>query len=714
MLESLSGAGNTGIKINMFQLWGHKVINSFNKFKSSHGKHQTGHLYYSPEFLYSGSEMVSCMYVIDAYPEQIPVDMESYVRAIITGLMTKVNFCYDLSPYQTNWSSAKTKSTISTWKSSDSDVKNEDNAYEYHDNSTSINNKHRHQLSLFYMNEAHQRGLASFKIRVMITITGVRGRDYDNDVKAIYKYLHKDLGIRITRIQDFLPEYAGYFSPASVSTSKLVDKNVGYSVLTDEILARFSGYQQGQTAGSGMICLGLDVLSGYPVFTDFKRKTTDANNFVIVAETNGGKSYFTKNALLYLCADDRFILTINDIEGGEYDHLEDFIKTDNPIHSSNGINLSKQVIIDLSEGSGKYYDPLAIVSVGGALDNDAYNNAVMYTKGIFTIMSGNQSGELGKWIDTIISDSIGKAYYTRGVTSDPSTWNNSIGMTLRDVYIQIENLYLSDNSKYKDNEIYRNARDLLFASVSPYFTGVKQNAIKYPITLSEIIDSKIVICSFGMKGRSNLNEEQDTQLGLAQLYASAMSHLRSIYAGSKQVYNVKVWEEFQRWGAMKGSEGIIRTALTGGRKLGDVNIVITNNVGPLLNEDKFGVFESTTSYAISAVNNTQVRHKLADVLGIPQMKPDLDLIAASANLDDNQDSQKSELHDIKGSADFEHAFLVKTGSDTVISKVFLPKDISSSKLFYTSPIDIKDKKVENKTSYLDIDTLIKQANEELR
>jgi len=46
-----------------------------------------------------------------------------------------------------------------------------------------------------------------------------------------------------------------------------------------------------------------------------------------------------------------------------------------------------------------------------------------------------------------------------------------------------------------------------------------------------------------------------------------------------------VWEEYQRWGDIKGSAEIIGNAMTGGRKRGDVNLIITNDVAAIIDKN---------------------------------------------------------------------------------------------------------------------------------
>lgn len=140
---------------------------------------------------------------------------------------------------------------------------------------------------------------------------------------------------------------------------------------------------------------------------------------------------------------------------------------------------------------------------------------------------------------------------------------------------------------------------------------------------------------------------------------------------AKGKYCIKLWEEFQRWGSLPDSDKTISTALTGGRKLGDVNIIITNKVSELLQTDRFGIFESTTSFAIGAINDSKIRHELAERLNIERLIPDLDRLA--------KDSESKDMNAL-----YRYAFVVhpKKGEETV-TKMQLPADIADSPLFRT-------------------------------
>ena len=174
-----------------------------------------------------------------------------------------------------------------------------------------------------------------------------------------------------------------------------------------------------------------------------------------------------------------------------------------------------------------------------------------------------------------------------------------------------------------------------------------------------------------------------TLMALSQLSAANISHLRSIFSQAQGLYNFKVWEEFQRWGEFPGSEKTITTALTGGRKLGDVNFIITNAVQKLLDSDRFGIFGNTTSFAIGAIDDAKTRNELCERLSIPLLKPDLDKIVVKrgkgAATEDTGANGEEELTSI-----YDKAFLVRLDKSLVtLTKMVLPESLAKSTIMRT-------------------------------
>ena len=467
-----------------------------------------------------------------------------------------------------------------------------------------------------------------------------------------------------------------------------VTKMIGNTVLPDEIIARFNTYDQGRIGEKG-IYWGTDIYSGFPVLKEVKRTTETAENFLFTAETGGGKSYFVKNIIIQLDADPRFTGTIMDIEGFEYIPYANFLGRH-----------SEVVILNMAEGQGNYYDPVAIALTGNEdLDKDMLSLSSSFTRSLLKVLVGDYKNdeEKSKWISSIIDESVSVTYTKAGVTEDTATWGNSANLTLHDVYKNFVDLYeqaiqykyaveegevkptAKDN--YRLNLEYISALDSAAASLRTYFEkfengGVNSKVFKQRISLKSVIDAKLVVCSFGLAGKSEANIDH-TQLALTQCYAAIISQVRSLFAKSKGKFNYKVWEEFQRWGRMEGSEAVLNSALTGGRKNGDVNIVVTNKVSEMLgSNDKFGIFENTTSFAIGAIGDANVRKGLCEALSIEDISFELDKLVIKHKRGKSGVNTFSSIYD-KG-------FLIKLDKSVVsLVKVSLPDELAGSDLFRT-------------------------------
>ena len=186
------------------------------------------------------------------------------------------------------------------------------------------------------------------------------------------------------------------------------------------------------------------------------------------------------------------------------------------------------------------------------------------------------------------------------------------------------------NRLITSNEGYQAAIEMCIAKISRYFepNGIRAHLFKQRIAIDDIKDAKLVICSFGMAGKSP-NTVDPIQMALMQLYSANISHLRSVFSKHDGKFNFKLWEEFQRWGGFPDADKTINVALTGGRKLGDVNIIVTNKVIDMLEDDRFGVFSNITSIAIGCIWDSHVRTSLCERLTIPQMLPELDTLVTN-------------------------------------------------------------------------------------
>ncbi|MED3167520.1 hypothetical protein P4369_11415, partial [Bacillus thuringiensis] len=491
---------------------------------------------------------------------------------------------------------------------------------------------------------------------------------FDDTVKSVESSCKRSK-IKIKRITGNLTDYLETFSPFSLRKNSGVIKRTGSNVIPDELVARLNSYDQG-TVGTGSMYWGTDIYSKKPVLKEPKVIDTDAENWLIAAETGGGKSYFVKSSCIQLLGRNDMVGTINDIEGDEYEDLGYIIA-----------NHSSVVMLDIGESGGSYFDPVEIYETGVAdLDEEMHSLSVSFTKSMFKTLVGDKLLQKRDWAETIIENGVEEFYADLGVVnSDSKTWKKTKGKTIFDVYEKIK-IY----KPHKLNSEFEADKELVIAQLESRLgrnsrtTGRFSNRVQF----DSIRDAKLVINSFGMKGRS-ASTVSAVDMALMQLYTALISHLRSVFAKSRGMYNFKIWEEFQRWGGFPGAEETLKTPLSGGRKLGDINIIITNRPSELLETDRFKIFDSITTFAIGAVGDSKVRHELCERLQMPLMKKELDLIERNRKKSDDNTTEYEDFDAIKMNP-YAKAFLVGLERrDFSITKIVLPDSLSKTRLFQT-------------------------------
>lgn len=608
-------------------------------------------------------DTVSFFYLIEGFPNYLHIDFKSRLRHECKGDV-KITFLTRMTPHRIAWNSPEMQSKLQILQQAAKEQEEKNvSAFNIHENLGTMRRQEWIQESLQYLSSSDvDRGRALFKFSMLVIVTGTRGDDFDESIKNITAYAEQ-LGIKLTRVLFNIQNVLSYFSPWSqqVRGSKA---SMPSFVLTDELLARFNTYSQGTLGVSG-ICFGTDIYSSFPVLKQPKRNREDAENWLISAETGGGKSYFIKAIILQLLARG-FNGTVMDIEGFEYIPLAKMLK-----------NSLKIQIVNMAEGQGGYFDPVEIPIYNAATQEEAEQmrqNSTEFSLAIFKVLLG-QAYEEDVYLSVVIDDAVSRAYAKRGVTDNRMTWGNSEGMTLFDIYDALKHL-----KDYREDEPYKIAVTKAIALTSKYFEpgGTRSALFKNRVAIQDIIDADLVICSFGMAGKSQSSVDE-VQMALMQLGAAQLSHQRSIFSKTKGKFNFKLWEEFQRWGKFPGADKTLGVALTGGRKLGDVNIIVTNVIAEMLGEDRFNVFSNVTSFLIGAIGDSKVREDLCERLSIPNMLPELNAISTvRSNKDDEKGSSGA------NSSIYRYSFLCGLDkSKYAITKMILPSHLAQSDLFRT-------------------------------
>lgn len=692
--------------VSWITLWDKIASALVSKNNSNYGETRNRNMYVDLLGLYSGEDNVTYVYTIDGYPHELEMSFRTSLRSCCTSGV-RISFITPLEKTEIDWSSPQVRAKLSTWRSIEQDGDDIDE-YNLHKELLTFDNQEWRKDSLVYLSTADKRRKRKlFKLRCLMLVSGKRGDDFNKVVKNVVKSC-KNMGIKFSRIIGDIPAFLSFFSPFSNVFDTQTSRECGAVSMPDELLARFNTYSQGIIGKSGKY-FGTDIYSGFPVLKPVKITAESAETWLFTAETGGGKSFFVKGVLVQLLADDMYNGTINDVEGFEYIPIANYMK-----------NHDLVAVLNMGEGTGSYYDPVEIIMTGNPeLDADMYSLSVSFTLSLMKCLLGGTT-EKDEWADIVINDAVSLTYGRNNVSAyDMDTWENSQGLTLYSVYETLKSLKTSGSadinravsnmfthslyeekmgigSKLEQNDVnrlinsneeYQKSIELCIAKLSRYFepNGVRAHLFRNRISIESVKDAKLVICSFGMAGKSE-NTVDPIQMSLMQLYAANISHLRSIFSKSAGKYNFKLWEEFQRWGGFPDADKTINVALTGGRKLGDINIIITNKPGELLHNDKFGIFSNLTSVAIGCIWDADIRSELCERLTIQHMLPELDTL-----VENNKDLSSYIDGDTVMQNPYSKAFLI--GLDKTVytlSKMSLPRGLRESKIFRTG-VDIKKK-----------------------
>ena len=346
---------------------------------------------------------ITYFYTIDKFPHELFIDFKERIRRECRNGV-RVTFLNKVAPNPIEWESPRMRSRLRILSEVGQD--NEDknvSAYNLHSNINDMVKQQWIEDSLTYLATADKtRGRALVEMSILVVISGKRGEEFDDNIKVIENYV-KHIGITMNRVLYEIPDLLKYYSPFSVNFVKEVDDFIPRNVVTDEILSRFNTYDQG-TLGVNGIYFGTDIYSHFPVLKKVKPKEDTAENWLVTAETGGGKSFYVKALILELLGLG-YNGTIMDIEGFEYLPLANFMSHNSSVQ-----------IINMGEGDGKYFDPMEIAESTGIedIDRDSKNMSINFTISIFKVLLGKVFND-DFWLDTVINDAVSEVYKDAGV-----------------------------------------------------------------------------------------------------------------------------------------------------------------------------------------------------------------------------------------------------------------------------------------------------------
>lgn len=635
----------------------------------------------------SSEATISKYFMIRQLPDYMQPRMVDYIRnsCILPGV--KINFYFYGGPYKINWDSAEMQNKMRIWKEYSAKHSGPIDVFDYRNQRNSDLARRRIIESTRYLNEAeleYKRSLV--RVAFVIEVTAERNTEAILNMQSVIysiKSYCNNADIKLKELRVNMIDWLQTLDPFSLKKKKETTGKMSYKILTDDILANFNSYKQGRVGVEGH-CLGIDVLSGGPVLRHFKLDPDAPENWLISAETGGGKSFFVKALLTWLLADN-FVVTVLDYEGDEYTNLANYIKAGNP---------EDVRIISMGKGSTQYFDPCEIPPLTGdtEVDSELKENAINYILALFKIIVAGIDNDLTQWEERVLSTAVSRMYDCAGVTEDPSTWSRSKGLRLSMVYDEVKDIVESKELVDADNDnIKHKAAVRIMESASIYFEegGSKSGTFKHPISVESIHNAKFIVFSFGMKGADNSLSDR-TILALKQLSVASVSIQISNYCKYvRKCFNVKVWEEFQRWQAAEGSGSIISNAMTGGRKRGDVNIVITNDLSSILDDENTvsrRIRQNIQNMAIGKIRDKDVLDQFCQMFSLQDCRESLRKISR-ANVSDTTLGRQNTGQGNR----YRHSFcVIQDNGKKAIVKAMLPTALSRSKIFRTG-VDVESR-----------------------
>ena len=685
--------------VDLIKMWDAVYDEYRSRYNPERALASSRRLYMDSNFTYSGTQNVTAYYVIDELPPEFEMGYRATLRSIVPEGIS-MNFIESNEPFEINWDDPKVKTRLSVLdevSAKNQEESSKGSRFTQHKYVKTAQKDERLSLSVEYANDAtlsDQDKRYLYKVRVMIIITGHRGPEFTDLLKDFEHMCNQRTGMQVHRVTGIIADTVGDFSPFNSEMSKESKRKIRSTFTSDELRAQWHPFEQG-VVGFGTTYLGTNIETHSPVFHQFKRDVTDAEIVIVIGMSGSGKSFEMKLLATQFAANDSMIMTINDYEGGEYKGLGTLLEKDFQV-----------VSLDLGMGSGRYLDPVPIVPTGDEeMDNTLFTRSRKNIIDLFRAVAGAETLKKYAWIPLIVERGVDLFYSEYGVSINPETWHALDGCSIYTVYNylkkyrpNLEDVLSSITEEDKNvlseddiKELYKSAlkdfqRDYIYflETFGAYFEPSKKlnNYFKYPVYLKDIIDAKLVICDYNMRG---VPESQLSELDaiLIPMNAATVAYYRTVYPFSRGLYNVKIWEELQRFSSLPNAVEILKTPITGGRKAGDINIVASNDPVKLVEKDEFSLFANYTLAMVGKIKSPVYQEIVCKALGITDLADELAEIGAVIEEDEGLVAGYDQVH----AEPYKKAFVLKLNSgESAVVKADIPRVISDTPLFRTGVI----------------------------
>lgn len=615
------------------------------------------------EVLYSKSSQ-RCYYYVKALPEYIMGSFYNQIRLAISFIKTAypvfVNFRIQGNPHFINWESSEMKERRRQWIQYEQTKEANNTLFADAKTRASSNFDDWRIKSWEYVQNAEDRKVQLIDCEITVELS-TDGNDTEHkhsllDACREFEQWCAKNNIKIKKVRNNIMDFLQYTSITSLNKKTASAKAVMNRVLSSEILADMTSYVPGKIDDVGVL-FGIDIMTGMAVYKNMIRKNGEAENFLVVAETGGGKSFYMKGLALQM-AINGFHQVVLDIDG-EY----------KPVAEQLG-----GVVIDMSKSAGLYFDSTVIGDLTGdaVIDSALAHDSQVATCSVFDILCDPVDG-MTATETRLFNDAYTKMLQKYGVDMEnKETWKNSINLSFHKLYSEI--CALADDPDYSDyHEELRAFIDKLYVFFDKH--GIRSYLFQNPISLADILNHRGTLPMF-VDIVLNLESADIGKVNIEslikQLTATYLVTLLTNYYKSQHEFSVHYIEEYQRYSECPGVESLIVYMITGNRKRNAATFVISNSPTSLL---KMG---GTASQAI--IDN------ITNML-IGKIKENaIDEVCKAFSLQ----KCKRDLLKIRNGI-YDHAFILKiNGKDTTLVRQSIPIAIAKSPMFKTRDTEKKD------------------------
>lgn len=453
-------------------------------------------------------------------------------------------------------------------------------------------------------------------VNIFIEIVG-------KDLKAVRRASNDIYGllgamsIGVQQLKNINKAYYLEMGPAVGNPRTLNKKFLPQLLFTEENIGAFSPYKSRGLVGGGKNALlfGMDFRSRLPLAIDLF-KDAGAQVFVIAGKTGSGKTYSAFQIALSCLAAGIHVSAL-DVKGNEWIRLTGISGTD-----------AKIITFDAKHPS--FVNTLRLDDVDG-LDmkpTELFTNAVNGTTQLFMLVLNLQPGE-GNPSDgeLVLREAVMKMYSMKHVDpANPASFKFTARMRYSDVLPILESLGTTATYTEEQKHMVKLARSRLHSFFGE--SGLFSEMFRHEITLSDIINSKLVIYELSKNSSGSLTDSLD----LIRIFMiTYLDGKKRAYLRSQEKFLAAFYEELQRVENFGNLLEYICGEVTGSRSNNTLLFLLLNSFKVLQGKSGQDIRSNITSLICGSVEDNDVEY-LREDFGRPWLAGQLELMRSKPNI----------------------------------------------------------------------------------